>query len=285
MGNGVRKLRNASRMSQAEAAERLGIKVTELSQFERDWHELPVRLVRDMAILFETNAASVRGSEIPVTEWKNTPYAAGHSDPEELYGSLGLVLAGKELDYPIGRQAREGLLSALEDDFNIMELKERRAWLTCSTLNNRILFINPNALKQISLRSDDDVVTAHYAHPEVYRAMQDWHERGSEDWGPVLTMACKEHVEELGEEVAVESVSQVFVLFADGTQKDDPYYLTDDWAVNAFCALDGHSFHIPANAMLLVDAAGYHIAEFVNLSHVALMDIPREEFHRRSVPE
>lgn len=282
--NGIRKLRTKQKMSQEEVAKSVGVPLTHYKRIEQGWDPLEPWLVSELAILFETNAASVLGREIPVEEWRDSPHAAGHVEAETVpYGNLTLHLVGQERSYPISHEAFIRLHRQLADR-HPGDSDESDNWLHCSTLNNYLLLINPRFLRRLALNSDDDEPIDAYAHPEVYRLL-DEHDLLPKGLSPNMQQAVDRWAEAIGPEAAITQTSAVRVLFADGSDLGEERYLIEEDVVTDIYAFEVHNVQIRPNTFLKVDSCGYHVHDYVNLSHVALVEVPLERFTRLSAPE
>ncbi|MCH8617181.1 helix-turn-helix domain-containing protein [Sphingomonas sp. SM33] len=284
MANGIRKLRKKYGLDQATLAAKLGIAKTELSQFERNWHELPPRLVRDIAVLFECGVADVLGHEIEVEEWRHSPYAAGGGETASItpYGNFGFEIAGTIFSYPISLGMRNGVLRQVRRREVVEIAKDDRSWFSFDTLNNWNVFANPAAMRRLWLKSDDDEVTDYYAHPEVYRAVNRW--EYEKEHGPILSQAIADHFELIGEEQAISDTERVRLFGLDGKETSDEYYACER-VIGELFGLDIHWFRVEANAFVMVSSSGWYEEEHVNLSHLAVIQVPAEEFCRWSAPD
>jgi transcriptional regulator with XRE-family HTH domain len=275
MPNAIRKRRLKRGLTQEQVAAQIGTTKIQLSRWERSWDEVPVAVVKDLAILLRCSSEDILGRTIDPEEWRESPYAIGGY--EELYGVLELHLASGEYSYPFGESSAKKL-ERLLGRREIGQCEEATGWLVTGALNNLMLFVNPRHLIQANI--DRDTLVPHYSHPEVYRAMQSWEDEDQE-FGPILKAACEAHVAELGEEAALD-LFHYRIKFADGSERRVEM---DEWALMTIFTLEAHSFSVEPGAMLDFLDDERDVQSWVNLDHVALIEVPEDDYFRLMAPE
>jgi transcriptional regulator with XRE-family HTH domain len=276
----LRSLRTKRQWELGAVAERLGIPSTQLSKYERGWEPIPVTVLRDLAVMFECDVEKVTGKDVSPTEWKDCPHSILNC--EEEYGGLYIRAAGHELSYPISLRERARLFDSI-DELTIQQMHDRPPRILVETLNARWVVLNMAHVRKFELASDDETATPYYAHPEVYCATKQNEEREG-DFGPVLTQALREHYKELGEEAAEAEVSQMKLIWADGTIEED-LYLYDEWVGTALYATELNLEYEVKNPFVMLQCEGAYQNVFFNLDHVAVLEAPLERLRRLTAPE
>ncbi|MFD1610832.1 helix-turn-helix domain-containing protein [Sphingomonas tabacisoli] len=277
----LKSLRTKRGMSLDQLAEKLGIPATQISKYERGWEAIPTVVLRDLAVLFECDVDHVLGKETEATEWKECEWAI--ISAEEPYGGLEVFAAGQEFEYPISLTERERILTLMHE-MDALNDRSSPGHLHFDAMNNRSVFLNLAHVRRLTLSSDDERMTPYYAHPEVYLAVDQNKERQT-IFGPVLTKALAEHYEAVGgEETAEAEVEQITCVFADGTREPD-MHLYDEWVGSSLMAFELAVPGISPGSFVRLECEGYHQEGFYNLDHIAVLEVPTDEYRRLTAPE
>ena len=228
----LKDLRGKFRLTQAELAERLGVSQQTVARWERGGAEPSLAALRDLATLLGTSVDDL--VEFEATGHRVTSqryWVLGEKEVMDgFWGHLGLLLPGKESCqwYPITIGECRRISSNLEVDL------ESGTWLVVTTLNNRALVINPDAVLRIRLLDDaadqpsDDAWQLSWdgyegLSAETYRAMSEYF------WDPeafevnnseVMKKNVEKNIEvlELDERCATEFLDFTYVHLSNGTR-------------------------------------------------------------------
>ncbi|ANO51888.1 helix-turn-helix transcriptional regulator [Woeseia oceani] len=275
--NALKKLRTARGLTQQQLAEALETTQQTVARWERGKNEIPVTQLKELALFFDVSVDKVLGIKTPHDERAKSPFAFDSANATAPYGTLELTLTTGTLKYPIEERARESLLHQL-DKLDVQNPDGRRPWVYCWSLDNRILFANPDDLRQIDLIGDDVQATPPFEHPEVYQALEDW-EAPEYEVGERVTARCNALFELIGEENAVRQTTHAHVLSRDG--EESWHFLLEPDDALGFWTLELEAMtHIPRNRFIRVEQEGYYRDCFINLSQVALIEIPANRYLR-----
>ena len=278
MSSVIKRLREARSLTLADLAEKTGLAEIDLKRLERKWDVPSPAVVRDLAILLNCNVYDLTGQKPEPEDRDRWPYSIVDVEREE-FGGIYLEVAGKALAYALSERQKDDLYAQIEA-VEVGNDGDGLAWLSTTTMCGRLLFVNLSAVRSLSLKHDDEVATPDYAHPEVYRGLQEGD--SPKDHGPVLAKAIEDALEAEGE-AATEDQHRTKFLFTDGTE--DLRYLHDASVASAILSLDLASSKIAVNSFLLVEREGGYVNSWINLSHVAMIDAPWEQYLRLTAPE
>ncbi|RVH00100.1 helix-turn-helix transcriptional regulator [Sinorhizobium meliloti] len=273
----LKEFRTRLGLTQKELAKRVNTTQQTVARWEIGQTQLNVDQVKDLCLVLQCKVEELIGWEIPVEEWRETPFAV--SDAGTPYGTLSLKTTVGNRDYPVDEKARESFLNQLNSLDNLRGQETSRPWLYSWTLDNKILLINPEYVRRIELIGDDVEAMPAFHHPEVYRALDDW------IMGRVtgkVREVCESLIEEMGEENATRIASDVRVTFDDGEDEWCP--LTEGSASSMF-GLEAGTFNVARCSFAEVEEEGYYSARYVNLDRVVMIEIPSDRYHRITAPE
>lgn len=267
--------REALSLSQGEVARILDVPVETVAGWDRSLAGATAMQLRDLAYLFATSVAGLRGAEITDAEEAAGTFAAyDRSGPD--YGTLRLVYSGWQVEYPVDDKARTTLLEQL-GDLDIQQDGAVNAWLSTWTLDNKLVFANPAFLQQAELISDDAEEMPDYEHPEVYNALEDW--ELAREVGPVIKLRCQEMTQVENEEAVLRPMQYARIVAGDGNVTWHFMLEEEDSLGYYVLELEARS-GIRPNRFIRAASEGYHRARFVNLSRVALIEVPANRYFR-----
>jgi transcriptional regulator with XRE-family HTH domain len=277
----IKKFRTQSGMTQQQLAEKLRTTQQTIARWEGGKGEIPVPMLKELALLFGRSVDELLGIEIAPDTWSDTPFAiAEHGTP---YGSLKLSLTVADLEYPIDEKARESLLHQLGRLEPDRDDKGQEPWLYFWTLDNKIVLANPDCIEQLELVGDDVEAMPTYEHPEVYRALEELDDREFEI-GEGVKAQCGRVIEELGgEEAAVRAVTHARVLFRNGEEAWQSMMEADD--ASDYWNMELNYRDLRQQSFIRVESEGYYRDRFVNLAQVVLIEVPANRFHRLNATE
>jgi transcriptional regulator with XRE-family HTH domain len=277
----IKTFRTQLGMTQRQLAERLQTTQQTVARWEGGKSEIPVPQLKELALILGRSVDEILGVESSPSTWRKTPFAIAEN--EVPYGTLKLVLSLTEIEYPVDEGARESVLRQLR---NICPGEGRdngkEPWLYFWTLDNKIVFVNLGCTKQVDLIGDDVESMPSYEHPEVYRALEELDDPRFEV-GEELRSVCQRIVAEYGDqEKAMRVATHVRVVFLDG--KEEWQYM-DEEATLDYWLLELNPEEVRPQTFIRVESEGYYRDRFLNLTHVALVEVPTNRFHRLNAPE
>ncbi|MBI0477489.1 XRE family transcriptional regulator [Sphingomonas sp. MA1305] len=278
MSSTIKRLREARYLTLPDLAEKTGLAEVDLKRLERKWDEPSPAVLRDLAIVLNCDVSDLIGQKPEPEQRDKWPYSVAEVEPDE-FGGIYLEIAGKCLGYALSKRQKDNLYNQIEA-IEVGNDRADQAWLSVTTMCGRLLFVNPAAVRSLSLKHDAEIATPDYLHPEVYRGLSEIDK--SEGHGPVLTKAIAEAIDAEGE-AAIEDQHRTKFLFTDGTE--DLRYLHDESVASAIFSLDLASSEVGANSFLLVEREGGYVNSWINLSHVAMIDAPWEQYLRLTAAE
>jgi transcriptional regulator with XRE-family HTH domain len=263
-------------LTHAQVAAALVTSPANIAKWERDIASASVSQIRDLAIFTGLTVDELFGQAQSDEEEAHGPFAANPMLGVP-YGALLLTLEGEEALYPIDQGTYERLrnqLSALD----IQEPGHEASWLHLSTLDNRLIFANAALLKEVELVSDDDEEMPEFEHPEVYNALEHWDEI-SDDAGPVLRARCEAILQEADAEERLLALYNTRFVMRTGEVKWHPLLEAADTLGYYVLELEAGR-GIPRNRFIQVRSEAQYRAKFVNLSNVALIEVPTNLYLR-----
>lgn len=275
----LKSLAKACGLSREILSEALGVPANQVAQWEKTLVGAPGIHVRDLAVLLDVPTAVLQGRK-PAVEDEELRRASA------LYGSLKIRVKGHDLEYPVDQQARSATLSCMEA-LDIQSTDES-SWLQIQTMNNKLVFLNPSAVKMVELVSDDEEASPSYEHEEIYAALEGWEVRDESSVGPVVLKRCMQIIddaqssnEDLSEHDLPPIKEAVYsrVLERDG-RASWHFMLEDEDTLGYFYMELVAGTPVKKNRFLPVASEGYHKIRFVNLSHVAVIEVPLHRYGR-----
>lgn len=269
----LREMRKRQQMTQAELAQQMGTTQQTIARWESGKTELTVSQLGDLAVVLGCGIPDLLGRNKTESKHRGSPFAV--SETGTPYGTLRVTFGKIEYAYPIDEVARNEAMQAMNLLSFINNSSAQRRWMTLRTMDNYILFINPEHLSEVDIVSDDVAMMPRFAPVEFYAALSDPEE-------PVLSNEFRELFEELYPEQEIDKVrdqlDSLEVVLA-STGEVFASSLTEETAVE----LEGfemHSNSIPRDTFLMVHEDSDYMAKFVNLSSVALIKVPAERYLR-----
>jgi hypothetical protein len=268
-------LLSKSALRKADIASSMRVPESTISEWEHSLDGATPLQVRDLAFLLDSTVDALRGAEASTMELGDGTFAA-HVPKGKFYGTLKVTLAGNDLEYPVDEAARETLLLQLQD-FDIQEYDKKADWISASTMDNRIVFANVSFLQQIELLGDDVEQMPSYEHPEVYNALADW--ELEEEIGPAIRWRCERIFEEADPDAVIQAVTHTRMVMGDGSIVWQPLIEEEDTLAYFLVDLEGAS-GLARNRLVRVVDEGYFRARYVNLSNVAVIEVPANRYFR-----
>ena len=273
----IKEMRKRIQLTQADLAKELGTTQQTIARWESGKTEMTVSQLKAMAVALSCSVSELLGKKITAEEWKESPFAI--LDVEMPYGTLRLSINDTVRDYPIDEQAMSHLLSSISAMGVIRSDENSRPWLAARTLDNRILFINPSCVWNLELIGDDNEEMPSFEHPEVYAALENW---GLEEVDETIAEKCKILIEEMEDDEAEGNQRDLRVMLRDGSERR---CFLDDTASSELFSLELNLSDVPKNSFLMLEREDRYQSWHVNLSQVALIEVPANRYLRLNAPE
>lgn len=227
----LKELRKGIGFTQASLATALGVSQQAVARWEKGDTEPSLAMLRDLATVMGTSVDDLVEFEAGAVR-----ISSQHWDPandqmvDGFWGHLGVLLPGlpNHQWFPITEGERRRISRNLQGDADCSE------WLVVSTLNNRVLLINPAAVLRIRLLDDaaDEPNDGNWnlpwdgyqgLSPEIYSAINDyfWDEHAfKHDYSEALQKLAIDQLEEIGigEEEASRLLEYTFVYLKSGSE-------------------------------------------------------------------
>lgn len=262
-------------LSRSELADLLAVPETTVANWERSLDGATALQIRDLAFLLNVTVDVLRGVETSEKEEAAGTFAAvGRRGLD--FGTLKLWVAGRRTEYPIDATARSGLVDQL-DELDVQHEGGDRMWLGSWTLNNKLVFANPRYVFEVELVGDDDEAMPSYEHPEVYSALEGW--EVEKDVGPLIRQRCEELLREEVPDELLRSMQYIRIVMASGEVAW--HFLLEEHGTEDLFALDLEAgIGIGRNRFINLGTVGYYRDRYVNLSNVALIEVPANRYFR-----
>ena len=266
--NKLKELRTRYGMKQKDVAEKLGTTQQTIGRWETGHTPIPAGHLKDLAVLFGCSVDELLGVERRGDERIRPEFAeADHDIP---FGTARFVFGFGKREYPIDERAQRFLLRVTGE---YVGLNETKGWLEFATLNNKLVFVNPDTIRQFALISDNVEEMPEIHHPEVCLALDD----EDVEIGPEVKRYVDALRETLGPDGVIRFVSQTEVVYHDGRSE---HLLLDDEGATGVHALSVHNTSVPRNAFVVLSGEDEEEKTFVNLSQVAVLEVPLERYLR-----
>lgn len=275
----LRELRTRLGISQKELAKKMGTTPQVVSRLERENETLSVEQVNNLCITLDCSAeqllASVNGAE------RQPPRRSRQRDTEIRYGTLMVKMTFGARNYPISEYARASILLQLRVLNNPRLSGKSRKWIYCVTLDNKTVLLNPNYVRFIELIGDDVDAMPQYYSKEIYRALDVW---DTGDFPDEFKNECESIIAAVGEKEITRMVSCVRVTYDSG---EDQWNFLDDGSAITIFGLEAATFDVAGCTFAEIEEEGYYRGRYVNLDHVAVMEVPSDRYHKltRSRPK
>lgn len=271
--NKLRELRTRYGFKQKDVADKLGTTQQTIARWETGQTAIPAAQLKDLAVIFDCSVDQLLGVSPRAEGHSRTQFAAAdHGIP---FGTARFVFSFGEREYPIDEPTKSRLLKTTIEDAG---LKEAKGWFVFSTLNNKLVLLNPDTVRQFVLVSDDAEGMSDLYHPEAYRAL----ESGETDIGPELAHRIDSLRQDLGPTDVDAALSTTHVVYRDGAV--ERMYLDGEAADGVFNIV-WDAAEVPTNTFVVLEAEGEEVQKLVNLGHVAALEVPLERYLRLTSPE
>jgi transcriptional regulator with XRE-family HTH domain len=275
--NALKKIRTARGLTQQQLAEALKTTQQTIARWEQGKNDIPVTQLKELAVLFDVSVDAILGIKTPHDKRTKSPFAFDSAETAIPYGTLRFTLSTGHVEYPIEERARKSLLHQLHD-LDVQGDGSPHPWIYCWSLDNRIVFANPECLRQIDLVGDDVDVMPPFEHPEVYQALEDW-DAPEYELGERIAERCNALFEAIGKENAIRQATYARVVSRDG-EESWHYMLEPDDTLGYWTLELEATTHIPRNRFIRVESEGYYRDRFINLSQVSLLEVPANLYLR-----
>jgi transcriptional regulator with XRE-family HTH domain len=270
MHNTIKEHRARLGLTQKEVADRLKTTQQTIARWETFKTAVPAAQLKELAVLFDTSVDALLASER--SQFRKSAFAVvNHSVP---FGTARFRLPFGIREYPIDEPTSDQLHDNL---VTYVEPKAYEGWFQFSTLDNKLVLINPDFVRRISIISDDAEAMPSFYHPEVYRALNDGND-ASVEADSVIARQADQIRKGLGEDGVLELIDQVSVRYADGNV--DKFCLDEDTATEIYMFSNHAQFVVPKNAFLKLNDEGGYVRDLVNLGGVAVLEVPLENYLR-----
>lgn len=143
-------LRKQSNYTQKDLANMLGVKTKDIQNWELNKAQPELKILRDLAVIFGTSVHDILSDE-PIATTVYNPWNFNETI-DYFWGHIGILLYNSTMIkwYPITNSTSNRVETILSND----EPGKENDILSFDTLNNRLLLINKNIVKKISLLDD-----------------------------------------------------------------------------------------------------------------------------------
>ncbi|MDH4981873.1 helix-turn-helix transcriptional regulator [Hyphomicrobium sp. D-2] len=271
--NTLKALRTRLHMTQKQVAERLDTTQQTIQRWESGQTEIPAAHLKDLSILLGCRIEELLGVD---TQTKRNAEGFARARHDLPWGTFKVSFSFGERLYPIDERERDALLERFHSQ---IDLKRQSGWVEFTTLDNRLVFLNPTFALKLDLVSDEEEEMPFFASPEAYRALTS---APLKKIGPVLQDECTgvlvslNVADERGKpdmDKAAEKLNSLEVVTCNG-QSSTPY-LSDDVATSVFVLSDDGE--IGPNTFLTV-SVGDGNYEIVNLGNIAAIEVSVEAY-------
>lgn len=263
----LKELRTRYGFKQKDIADKLGTTQQTIARWETGQTAIPAAQLKDLALLLDCSVDELLGMEPRAEERPRAPFAtAEHGVP---FGAARFSFGFGERFYPIDENIKAALLKRTIGNAG----SNKNSWFVFSALNNKLVLLNPETVRQYVIISDDVDEMPIFYHPEVYRAL----ESGETDLGSELAQQIERLRVDLGPSEAELSVSSIEIVYRDGTV--DRTFLNSEVADGVFNIV-WDADDVPKNSFAVLEAEGSELRKLVNLDHVAAVEVPLERYSR-----
>jgi transcriptional regulator with XRE-family HTH domain len=270
----LKELRTAAGLTQKQLAERLGTTQQTVARWESNQTGIPSASLRDIATLLGGSVDELLGVERRPL-FTSAPLAT--PDHRVPFGRLTVNLGFASRQYPIDDGQRRSLSEALHSDFSLEGFK---GWIAFTSLDNRLVLLNPALLTHLSLLNDKTEVMPFFVSPEAYRSLtvptpadRISATVADERKRLIRHLAPREIDPQKALEEAQRELASLRVLFADG--REVALYLSDEIA-KGIELLQLYLKEVGPNAFVVgKDGPDNHL---FNLSKVAAIEVPLEAY-------
>ena len=273
-------LRKQSNYTQKDLANMLGVKTKDIQNWELNKAQPELKILRDLAVIFGTSVHDILSNET-ITTTNYMPWNTNETI-DYFWGHIGILLYNSNIIkwYPITNSTFDRVESILSNDG---PSKENNI-LSFDTLNNRLLFINKNIVKKISLLDDASDMPKDWEIPwdgyqglgseEFYNLIDEYffdYEHFCQNTSEELQNKVVNLIEEkrITEDNVLEILNQVYIYYHDNTVETidivNASELFDnvgtiEFELNRFIQFsdyNGEIHFIPLNSVGLIDVPLY----------------------------
>ena len=287
--NKFKQFREARQHTQEKIAEVLKTTQQIIASWESGKAEPSLVELRDLALIYSTSVNDLLGKN-PFTDGAvtNSYFSLDGSD-ERFWGHIGILIPGNKNScwYPITMQESNRIANFM------LQLEVENPQILVSTLNNRMLLLNANAVQRVYLLNDDaDQIDtdweltwdAYQGHsPEIYRALVERLEGvdDSDEWSDSFMAALDELIKEesLTDELILERIVQTKVYLNDAsiqhlTPSDENLLaIIHNIEMDSITVFDlsnpdrGLDIYLPTTAVRMIDMPLYKVVEACQLEN------------------
>lgn len=166
MSSALKSRREELRMTQRALAELLGVSQQTVARWESN-DQIPTKHLRDAAVKLGMSVSDfIIDQSAPRT-------ATAMPFPEPPYGTLELSIGGQIKHYPTGWSQVNEVFRNLSSSFTPLE-----RWVQLRTLDQRVLYINVQAIDGLRWIDDAQEEMPSFEHEEIYKAAKEIVMRG-----------------------------------------------------------------------------------------------------------
>lgn len=291
----LKRARAELRVTQQVIAEHIGVSQQTIARWESGKSAIPAKYLKDLAILFGCSVSDLLD--------KGRKTLRSENDSDLPFGTLHIRFP-RLIDQPIrqpGGDDKEAIVDDSRSDryFPITDgerqrlaaildkggvSSERIGWLSFTSLDNRLVFINAREVERIALISDDAEAMPSYEHLEVYKLAREMAfdnepsneelEDESSPYSKSLAQKAKCVVDELGEHA---------MLWLDGVIVDPingerEFFYLDDETLADLHGLELEGEHASQETFVNLYAEGYHRSTFFRLGSLRSIEVPWDRY-------
>lgn len=244
----LKSFRTQQNLTQKQLAEKMDTTQQTVARWENGKTALSSAHIKQLCAVLHCTPQDLMGWEIEGEGFDGTMLLE-HGFP---YGTLRLTMGFGVQQHPIGDLDRDTVNAFLERRSVLNHKKDAPEWLVVTTLRKRLLLVNPASLRGVGIVSDD------------IEAMPDLQK---EEGAPLGWDSDHDGLERSGEGLRV--------TFIDGTAEN--YALSEEVANDVYSILIGNEVGEGCFLTVQDDEAGHH-RSFINMGHIAMLDLPAELF-------
>lgn len=272
VASGLRELRTRLGITQKDLANDMGTNRQTVSRWEAGKESLSVEQMKSLCLNLKCTTEQLLGFNNEISDRRRDKLSVSLG-ANLRYGTLTVKTTVDSRSYPIDENARASILCQLKA-FNLRSAHNKRRWIYCVSLDNKIVLVNPKFLQSIELVGDDVKAMPQYYCPEIYRALDDW---SLDEVSETLRNECEIIIAKVGEEEAMRMVSFVRVTYDNG---ENEWNFLDAGSATTFFELEAAAFDVPQFVFAEIEEEGYYRARYANLDHVSVMEVPRDRYHK-----
>lgn len=275
MQTNIKAMRVRNEKTQKELADRLGTTEQTVARWETGRTQVPVIQLRELALIFSCSVDELLGKQRSNKRLHKSPFAvAKHECP---FGTASVTFGFGSLDYPIDFPTRE----LIHQQFcAIAGSDQYKNWIEFYALNNKLVFLNPAAVRSVDIFSDDVQSMPEFQHPEIYLALDEHINilQEEQENGPELVKRVEEIAQALGEDGVIDLVDTIKMVYADGNSKTCS--LNEDVASRIELFQVEGRLGTAKDNFFEIETECQSAFELINLTHVAVIEVALERYLR-----